>query len=314
MEGGGPVASATTVQQPFDFAHLVAQHADQDHQKKDVTCFCEHLRQHGFVRVRLPEETSKTLQSMYDLSRRCFQQSQEYNQMKEYVYNPDQEVGYSCVRQLAKEFFAVRLNHVFSGLFKPDGYFVNDEFEEKATATFLALQEVAVLCLRMLAFDLKVDDKKLECLVDRKPLPRNSFSSSFLHVFKYEPQNRILEQCPPHTDSGLVTVIPCAETPGLEILDWQTYTWQKVEEGAAHPSDAVILLGETMARLTCCYYQASVHRVAKNPEETRCRYSLPFQLRGHPSAVIDSVGLDSSVIGSVPSSMREPITIAQFIQ
>jgi len=119
--------------------------------------------------------------------------------------------------------------------------------------------------------------------------------------------------CPPHTDSGLVTVIPCAKTPELEVLDWQQYKWQATEQGADHPVEVVVLLGETIARLTCMHLQASVHRVIRKTAEEE-RFSLPFQLRGSPSAVLDSVGLNSPVIENIPRSCRATPTIAEFIQ
>ena len=43
------------------------------------------------------------------------------------------------------------------------------------------------------------------------------------------------------------------------------------------------------------------------------RLSIPFQLRGRPDAVIDSLGLKSDVI-KVPKYLEERITIRDFIQ
>jgi hypothetical protein len=68
---------------------------------------------------------------------------------------------------------------------------------------------------------LKVDPGKLSSLAEDFPLAdRSGHSVSFLHVFKYSSTEagHVVMPCPPHTDSGLVTVIPCAQAPGLEIL------------------------------------------------------------------------------------------------
>jgi hypothetical protein len=68
---------------------------------------------------------------------------------------------------------------------------------------------------------LKVDPAKLTSLAEDFPLAdRSGHSVSFLHVFKYSSTEagHVAMPCPPHTDSGLVTVIPCAQAPGLEIL------------------------------------------------------------------------------------------------
>lgn len=63
----------------------------------------------------------------------------------------------------------------------------------------------------------KVDVGKLEALLDKFPLSQHKYSASFLHVFKYHASTSPMP-CPPHTDSGLVTIIPCAKTPELEVL------------------------------------------------------------------------------------------------
>lgn len=75
-------------------------------------------------------------------------------------------------------------------------------------------------------------------------------------------------------------MIPCASSPGLQCLDWQNVEvsflflfcspivliitkWADLEdqpENEVHDIVAV-LCGETLARLTCNYYQGTVHRV-----------------------------------------------------
>jgi len=75
-----------------------------------------------------------------------------------------------------------------------------------------------------------------------------------------------------------------------------------------------VLLGETLARLTCMYFLATVHRVVRYPNltENEERYSLPFQLRGSTQAFIDSVKLNSPLY-SIPHYLREPVKIGDFI-
>ena len=68
---------------------------------------------------------------------------------------------------------------------------------------------------------LEVDPAKLTSLAEDFPLADGSAHSvSFLHVFKYSSTEagHVSMPCPPHTDSGLVTIIPCAQAPGLEVL------------------------------------------------------------------------------------------------
>jgi len=66
-----------------------------------------------------------------------------------------------------------------------------------------------------------------------------------------------------------------------------------------------------LARLTCNYYQGTVHRVEYKYDKPR--FSIPFQLRGRPDAIIDSTLLNTDLI-QVPKSLREPVLIADFIR
>jgi len=92
---------------------------------------------------------------------------------------------------------------------------------------------------------------------------------------------------------------------------------ENVDENEKKDDDNVyvtVLLGETLARLTCMYFQATVHRVVRYPNltENEERYSLPFQLRGSTQAFIDSVKLNSPLY-SIPHYLREPVKIGDFI-
>eukprot|EP01089_Gocevia_fonbrunei_P010475 TRINITY_DN2328_c0_g2_i1.p1 TRINITY_DN2328_c0_g2~~TRINITY_DN2328_c0_g2_i1.p1 ORF type:complete len:125 (-),score=13.65 TRINITY_DN2328_c0_g2_i1:4-378(-) len=118
--------------------------------------------------------------------------------------------------------------------------------------------------------------------------------------------------CTEHTDSGLVTVIPCAESPGLELLDWKTFKWEPVEKQGRPVTTVAVLLGETFARLTCMHFQGTVHRVVRSCDSDM-RYSLPFQLRAHPSAIIDSINLNSTVVKNIPKTLQEAIRVGDFI-
>lgn len=62
-------------------------------------------------------------------------------------------------------------------------------------------------------------------------------------------------------DVGLITLIPRASTAGLEMYDWVTGDWHPVERD--RPSNhCVLLVGETLSRLSNKYFAPTVHRVA----------------------------------------------------
>ncbi len=64
------------------------------------------------------------------------------------------------------------------------------------------------------------NEEILPALDPKPPLPPGYFTSSVLDIFHYFNTNAdICEPCRPHSDAGLVTVIPCTSVPGLQILD-----------------------------------------------------------------------------------------------
>ena len=64
---------------------------------------------------------------------------------------------------------------------------------------------------------MQVDPQKILVLAD-KEIEEGKTTNSFMHFFKYHPPlNGNETQCVPHTDSGLVTLIPIANSQGLEV-------------------------------------------------------------------------------------------------
>lgn len=102
-------------------------------------------------------------------------------------------------------------------------------------------------------------------------------SSSFMHLFRYTgAQASTGDPCAPHTDSGLITIIPRAlGAPGLECHDGRRFVATE-SLFADVPNVCTILAGETLAALTRGRVRGTVHRVTATPGE---RFSIPFQLR-----------------------------------
>ncbi|MBS0185985.1 MAG: isopenicillin N synthase family oxygenase [Proteobacteria bacterium] len=77
----------------------------------------------------------------------------------------------------------------------------------------------------------------------------------------------------PHEDINLMTVLPFATAPGLEIKDSKG-NWHPVP---GDPGMIVINVGDMLAHTTQNYYTSTTHRVV-NPEvqKNEARYSLPL--------------------------------------
>jgi isopenicillin N synthase-like dioxygenase len=114
-------------------------------------------------------------------------------------------------------------------------------------------------------------------LLQEHPMEIGQISSSFMHLFRYTgAASEHGDPCAPHTDSGLITIIPRAlGAPGLECHDGQRFvnTEQLFPEAS---KVCTILAGETMAALTRGKVRGTVHRVVATHGE---RFSIPFQLK-----------------------------------
>jgi len=85
---------------------------------------------------------------------------------------------------------------------------------------------------------------------------------------------------------GIISVLPIASSPGLQLLSQDTTTWLDAESGTT-PEYFNIFLGETFARtlrLDQLGLKAPLHYIYETPGIER--YDMEFNLRGKPNAVI----------------------------
>lgn len=86
-----------------------------------------------------------------------------------------------------------------------------------------------------------------------------------------------------HEDINLITLLPAATSPGLEVQDTLGH-WHSIDcaEGSL-----VVNVGDMLALCTKDYYRATTHRVI-NPlnHENYSRYSMPFFLHPRPDVVL----------------------------
>ena len=267
---------------------------------------CAQLLRRGFCVVRMSECAMAAVQQGWAL---CGLEHarRSYDEMIEFGYS-------GRLRHTNKAFFAVKKAQPLHLLGWPE----EEGFRDGAVALFDALDGEARRVLRVLGEGMQVQWSKLECMLDEDPLACNEVSTSFMHLFDYLPCTEeggggeaVKDACTPHTDSGMVTIIPRATSPGLQVMDWSTGQWVATET-TEEENVCTVLVGETLARLTCCHLQASVHRVVA-PPPGKVRLSMPFQLRASVHAVIDSVGLECPLLTHVPQHYRQVVKVSDFL-
>ncbi|HUP57341.1 MAG TPA: 2OG-Fe(II) oxygenase family protein [Bdellovibrionota bacterium] len=87
-----------------------------------------------------------------------------------------------------------------------------------------------------------------------------------------------------HEDINLITLLPAATAPGLEVKDTQG-RWHAV---ACDPGMIVINSGDMLKETSRGYYPSTTHRVVNptGPEARKARYSMPLFVHPRPDAAL----------------------------
>lgn len=118
------------------------------------------------------------------------------------------------------------------------------------------------------------------------PLTEMSLRSkeTLLRPIHYPPLNGSEEigaiRAAAHEDINLITLLPAATAPGLEVKDLKG-NWHAVE---CNPGDIVINAGDMLQEATGGYYISTTHRVMNPKEEVirEPRYSMPLFIHPRP--------------------------------
>ena len=115
----------------------------------------------------------------------------------------------------------------------------------------------------------------LSRMIDNSP-------NTLLRILHYPPLQQDMEEgairAAAHEDINLITLLPAATAPGLEVLDTRG-NWHAV---TCNPGNIVVNVGDMLQMCTQQYYKSTTHRVV-NPGkqvENNSRYSMPLFL--HP--------------------------------
>jgi isopenicillin N synthase-like dioxygenase len=87
-----------------------------------------------------------------------------------------------------------------------------------------------------------------------------------------------------HEDINLITLLPAATSPGLEVKD----TWGQWHAVSTDPGMIVINSGDMLKETSRGYYPSTTHRVVNpsGPEARISRYSMPFFLHPRSDALL----------------------------
>ena len=138
------------------------------------------------------------------------------------------------------------------------------------------LQQLSVQLLQWIEEFLPIDvanalSMPLRDMIDASP-------NTLLRILHYPPLAHNYEtdavRAAPHEDINLITLLPAATSPGLQVQDTQG-NWHEV---SCDPGNIVVNVGDMLQLCTNQYYKSTTHRVI-NPdgeEKLTSRYSMLF--------------------------------------
>jgi isopenicillin N synthase-like dioxygenase len=109
---------------------------------------------------------------------------------------------------------------------------------------------------------------------------------SMLRVTHYPPvqEGSTVLRAAPHEDVNLLTLLPAADGPGLE-LRLRSGEWIKIPQ---HPGQLIVNVGDMLQEATAGYLPSATHRVVTPAANQQChsRMSMPLFLHPRPEVIL----------------------------
>lgn len=236
--------------------------------------FCQSLRETGFAVLNNHPLSSQLIDDVYDRWKNFFNSDNK----QQFLFRREEQDGYFPFRaETAKGYNASDLKEFFH--IYPWGR-IPDDAKDVSLNLFYALNTLAEELLQW------IEDFLPHDVAGKLSMPLNKMvansSKTLLRVLHYPPLHNTVEEhavrAAAHEDINLITLLPAATAPGLEVLDVHG-NWHTVE---CNPGNIVVNVGDMLQMCTEHYYKSTTHRVT-NPEGSAAnvsRFSMPLFL--HP--------------------------------
>lgn len=236
--------------------------------------FCQSLRETGFAVLNNHPVSTHLIDQAYQQWRDFF-----YSDIKhQYTYDRSTQDGYFPFRsENAKDRNISDLKEFFH--FYPWGR-IPPNMRDISLMMYESLHHLSAELLQWIEDDLP------DNLAEQLSMPLNNMiddsPNTLLRILHYPPISDSTEQeavrAAPHEDINLITLLPAATAPGLEVKN-RHGQWHAVD---CDPGNIVVNVGDMLQMCTQHYYQSTTHRVV-NPDdssENHSRFSMPLFL--HP--------------------------------
>jgi len=140
------------------------------------------------------------------------------------------------------------------------------------------------------------------------------YQMSYMNLLSYY-DSEIPVPVDPHTDYNLITVLPLnSKCEALEVWSCKESKWIGTENSPSEPfTEAIVIIGESLSRITNDYYLSTVHRVITPKQGPR--FSCPFFISAKQDAILDYTNYvgESKIFGPIIGDMKPPIDPISFM-
>ena len=243
--------------------------------------FVESLRNTGFGVLKNHPISQELVESIYNNWQTFFNSQQKHD----FLFSKETQDGYFPpeVSEVAKGFTKKDIKEYFHVY--PKGR-VPEQLEAEVREYYRLANEFAATLLSWVQ-EHAPDDVKAKFSIDLKDMIANS-EQTLLRILHYPPMTGDEEpgaiRAAAHGDINLLTVLPAANEPGLQVQD-KNGGWLDV------PCDfgnLIINIGDMLQEASGGYFPSTIHRVI-NPTgkaSDKSRISLPLFLHPRPDVVL----------------------------
>lgn len=238
--------------------------------------FCQSLKDTGFAVLNNHSLSTQLIEQVYGYWKSFFNSNSD--EKNNFLFRREEQDGYFPFRsETAKGYDISDLKEFFH--IYPWGR-IPSNFRDASLELFYALNELAEELLQWIENFLPEEVAKKLSMPLNKMIANSS--KTLLRVLHYPPLQNNVEKnavrAAAHEDINLITLLPAATAPGLEVLDVKG-NWHRVE---CNPGNIVVNVGDMLQMCTDHYYKSTTHRVTnpEGPEASQSRFSMPLFL--HP--------------------------------
>lgn len=236
--------------------------------------FCKSLRETGFAVLHHHPLPTSLIEKVYGKWQSFFDTHAKHD----YLYTREAQDGYFPFRSETAKGKKISDLKEFYHLY-PWGR-IPPEVKDSSLTMFHELQLLAEHLLEWIEDDLPHTVSQQLSMPLCKMIEESP--KTLLRVLHYPPLSDDFEEeaerAAPHEDINLITLLPAATTPGLEVLDHHG-NWHAV---SCDPGNIVVNVGDMLQMCTRHYYKSTTHRVVNPKGELArtSRFSMPLFL--HP--------------------------------